>query len=544
MSPDFRVRSLLIGAVSLGGWGAPLAAQETQSTEPAEAAASAEKPNILVIWGDDIGQSNISAYTRGMMGYRTPNIDSIADDGMIFTDYYGEQSCTAGRSSFIMGQSVFRTGLSKVGLPGAEEGMQVEDPTIAGLLKDEGYATGQFGKNHLGDRDEHLPTNHGFDEFFGNLYHLNAEEEPENDDYPGELVLEDGRTFREAYGPRGVIRSSADGEIEDTGPLTKQRMETVDDETVAAALDFIERQEEQGVPWFVWWSGTRMHFRTHVSDDFEAQAEEIAGRNLNDYEAGMIQHDLHIGQFLDKLEELGIEDNTIVFYSTDNGPHMNTWPDAAMTPFWGEKNTNWEGAWRVPAMVRWPGHIEPGSETTEIVHHMDWLPTFLAAAGNETVKEDLLEGVTNQSLGRDYRVHLDGYNILPLLTGETEESPRKEIFYFSDDGDLMSLRYDEWKITFLEQKAWATLRAWMEPLTQLRTPLIFNLRRDPYERSYRTSNTYYDWWLDHAFLLVPAQQYVARFLETFEEYPPRQEAASFSLDKVLETLSDGQAASR
>ncbi|SDI88098.1 arylsulfatase [Alloyangia pacifica] len=544
MSPDFRVRSLLIGAVSLGGWGAPLAAQETQPTEPAEAAASAEKPNILVIWGDDIGQSNISAYTRGMMGYRTPNIDSIADDGMIFTDYYGEQSCTAGRSSFIMGQSVFRTGLSKVGLPGAEEGMQVEDPTIAGLLKDEGYATGQFGKNHLGDRDEHLPTNHGFDEFFGNLYHLNAEEEPENDDYPGELVLEDGRTFREAYGPRGVIRSSADGEIEDTGPLTKQRMETVDDETVAAALDFIERQEEQGVPWFVWWSGTRMHFRTHVSDDFEAQAEEIAGRNLNDYEAGMIQHDLHIGQFLDKLEELGIEDNTIVFYSTDNGPHMNTWPDAAMTPFWGEKNTNWEGAWRVPAMVRWPGHIEPGSETTEIVHHMDWLPTFLAAAGNETVKEDLLEGVTNQSLGRDYRVHLDGYNILPLLTGETEESPRKEIFYFSDDGDLMSLRYDEWKITFLEQKAWATLRAWMEPLTQLRTPLIFNLRRDPYERSYRTSNTYYDWWLDHAFLLVPAQQYVARFLETFEEYPPRQEAASFSLDKVLETLSDGQAASR
>ena len=496
-----------------------------------------EKPNILVIWGDDVGQSNISAYTFGLMGYRTPNIDRIAAEGMMFTDYYGEQSCTAGRSSFIMGQSVFRTGLSKVGLPGAEEGMQIEDPTIAGLLKDEGYATGQFGKNHLGDRDEHLPTNHGFDEFFGNLYHLNAEEEPENEDYPGNLVLPGGETFREAFGPRGVIRSSADGEIEDTGPLTRQRMETVDDETVAAALDFIDRKHAEGVPWFVWWSGTRMHFRTHVSDERRAMANEIVGKQVDEYQAGMIEHDMHIGLFLDKLEELGIEDNTIVFYSTDNGVHMNTWPDAGMTPFWGEKNTNWEGAWRVPAMVKWPGNIEPGTISNEVVHHMDWLPTFLAAAGNETIKEDLLEGVTNEALGREYRVHLDGYNILPMLTGETDASPRQEIFYFSDDGDLMALRYADWKITFLEQKEWATFRAWIEPLTPLRTPLVFNLRRDPYERAYRTSNTYYDWMLDRAFMLVPAQRYVANFLATFQEYPPRQEAASFSLDKVLETLS-------
>jgi len=493
-----------------------------------------EKPNILVIWGDDVGQSNISAYTLGLMGYKTPNIDRIANEGMMFTDYYGEQSCTAGRSSFIMGQSVFRTGLSKVGLPGAEEGMQVEDPTIAGLLKAEGYATGQFGKNHLGDRDEHLPTNHGFDEFFGNLYHLNAEEEPENEDYPK------SPEFRERFGPRGVIKSSADGQIEDTGPLTKKRMETVDDETVAAAIDFIKRKDAEGVPWFVWWSGTRMHFRTHVRPEIREQANEIAGRQMDEYQAGMIEHDMHIGEFLAVLDELGIADKTIVFYSTDNGPHMNTWPDAAMTPFWGEKNTQWEGAWRVPAMVRWPGRIAEGAVSNEIVHHMDWLPTFLAAAGNETVKEDLLEGVTVAEVGggRDYRVHLDGYNILPILTGEAEEGPRNEIFYFTDDGDLAALRYRDWKITFLEQKAWATFRAWMEPLTPLRVPLITNLRRDPYERAYRTSNTYYDWMLDRAYMLVPAQAYVAQFLETFQDYPPRQEAASFSLDKVMEKLSN------
>ena len=513
------VRSVAVGA----------AMAATMAISAVWAQEDGAKPNILVIWGDDIGQSNISAYTMGLMGYRTPNIDRIADEGMIFTDYYGEQSCTAGRASYIMGQSVFRTGLSKVGLPGADLGMQEEDPTIAGLLKAEGYATGQFGKNHLGDKDEHLPTNHGFDEFFGNLYHLNAEEEPENEDYPGDLVLADGRTFQEAYGPRGVIKSSADGAIEDTGPLTKKRMETIDDETVAAAIDFIKRAHEQGKPFYVWWNGTRMHFRTHVREDRRNPGND-------EYTDGMIEHDMHVGQLLDVIDELGIADNTIVHYSTDNGPHMNTWPDAAMTPFFGEKNTNWEGGWRVPSMVRWPGQIEPGSVTNEIVHHMDWLPTYLAAAGRPEIKEELKQGGV-QAIGREYKVHLDGYNILPLLTGETEESPRQEIFYFTDDGDLSALRWNDWKIIFLEQKAYAGFRAWMEPFVELRVPLIFNLRRDPYERSYRTSNTYYDWMLDRVFFLVPAQQYVANFLSTFEEFPPRQKAASFSLDQVMEKLA-------
>ena len=490
-------------------------------------ALAADKPNILVIWGDDVGIWNISANSRGMMGYQTPNIDRIAHEGMSFTDYYGEQSCTAGRSSFIMGQSVFRTGLSKVGLPGAEEGMQVEDPTIAVLLKDQGYATGQFGKNHLGDKDEHLPTNHGFDEFFGNLYHLNAEEEPENEDYPK------NPEFRKKFGPRGVIHSYADGRIEDTGPLTKKRMETVDDETVAAALDFIDRQVKADKPFFVWWSGTRMHFRTHVKEELRG----ISGQD--EYSDGMVEHDMHIGQFLAKLDELGIADNTIVFYSTDNGVHMNTWPDAGMTPFRGEKNTNWEGGWRVPAFVRWPGKIPEGRLTNQIVHHMDWLPTFLAAAGKDDVKEDLLDGYSSKALGRKYKIHLDGYNILPLLTGATEESPRKEIFYFSDDGDLTALRYQDWKLIFMEQRVEATLQAWQEPFVPLRLPLIFNLRRDPFERASITSNTYWDWLLDRAYLLVPAQAYVGQFLATFKDYPPRQKAASFSLGDVMEKLSEG-----
>jgi len=341
-------------------------------------AAAADKPNILVIWGDDVGLTNISAYTMGLMGYQTPNIDRIAKEGMIFTDYYAEQSCTAGRSSFITGQSVFRTGLSKVGNPGAPQGMQIEDPTIAGLLKAQGYATGQFGKNHLGDLDDMLPTNHGFDEFFGNLYHLNAEEEPENEDFPKDPE------FLKRYGPRGVIHSYADGRIEDTGPLTKKRMETVDDETVAAAIDFIERKHKEGVQWFVWWNGTRMHARTYVKDEMRTKADEIVGRHVDEYQAGMIEHDMHIGQFLDLLDKLGIADNTIVHYSTDNGPHLNSWPDAGMTPFRGEKNTNWEGGWRVPSMVRWPGKIEAGSISNEIMHHMDWLPTYVAIAVTRT----------------------------------------------------------------------------------------------------------------------------------------------------------------
>ena len=493
--------------------------------------AQASQPNILVIWGDDIGQSNISAYTRGVMGYRTPNIDRIAKEGILFTDYYGEQSCTAGRSSFILGQSVFRTGLSKVGLPGAKEGSSTLDPTIAGMLKDQGYATGQFGKNHLGDRDEHLPTNQGFDEFFGNLYHLNAEEEPENEDY-----FKDPAIIKK-FGPRGVIRSSAQADgtqkIEDTGPLTNKRMETVDDETSDAAIDFIKRQHEAGTPWFVWWSGTRMHFRTHVKPELRG----ISGQD--EYSDGMVEHDMHIGKFLKVLDELGIAGNTIIHYSTDNGPHYNTWPDAASTPFRGEKNSNWEGGWRVPAMVRWPGVVEAGSVSNGIVHHMDMLPTFLAAAGKNDIKEDLRDGYHSKSLDRDYKVHLDGYDVTEHLRNPAKvPSPRKEVFYFSDDGDLTALRYDDWKLIFMEQKATGTLRVWMEPFVPLRIPLIFNLRRDPYERAEQTSNTYYDWLIDRAFLLVPAQTYVGGFLKTFQEFPPRQKAASFSLEQVIEQMLD------
>jgi arylsulfatase len=486
---------------------------------------SKDKPNILVIWGDDIGISNVSAYSEGLMGYKTPNIDRVAKEGMKFTDYYGEQSCTAGRSSFITGQSVYRTGLSKVGLPGAELGMHEEDPTIATMLKKEGYVTGQFGKNHLGDKDKHLPTNHGFDEFFGNLYHLNAEEEPELPDYPKDPA------FREKYGPRGVIHSYADGRIEDTGPLTKKRMETVDDETTEAALEFIRQAHADDVPFFVWWSGTRMHFRTHVKDELIG----ISGQD--EYSDGMVEHDMHVGQFLDLLDELGIADDTIVFYSTDNGVHMNTWPDAGMTPFRGEKNTNWEGGWRVPSAVRWPGKIEAGAVSNDIMHHMDWFPTFVAAAGNDDVKEELLKG--KKAHGKKYKVHLDGYNFLPYLTGKEEKGPRDEIFYFSDDGDLTALRFRDWKIIFLEQRVETTLQAWAEPFVPLRVPLIFNLRRDPYERANLTSNTYYDWLLDHVFLLVPAQDYVGEFLMTFKDFPPRQKAASFSLDQVMEKLQQG-----
>ncbi|WP_162048219.1 arylsulfatase [Vibrio taketomensis] len=485
---------------------------------------AADKPNILVIWGDDIGQTNVSAYTFGLVGYQTPNIDSIAKEGMMFTDYYGEQSCTAGRSTFITGQTVLRTGLSKVGLPGADLGLKAEDVTIAELLKPLGYMTGQFGKNHLGDKDEHLPTNHGFDEFFGNLYHLNAEEEPENVDYPKDPE------FRKKFGPRGVIHSYADGKIEDTGPLTRKRMETVDDETLEAALDFMDRAVKADKPFFVWWNATRMHFRTHVKEENQGKT------GISFYADGMVEHDNHVGVLLAKVDELGIKDNTIVFYSTDNGPHMNSWPDAGLTPFRGEKNTNWEGAYRVPAMVRWPGKIEPGTVSNEIMHHMDWMPTFLAAAGSPDVKEKLLEGY--QVGDTEYKLHLDGYNFLPYLTGEIEDAPREEIFYFSDDGDLTALRYNNWKLVFMEQRAKGTLQIWAEPFTVLRLPKIFNLRMDPYEVADITSNTYYDWMLDRAYMLVPAQAYVGKFLETFEEFPPRQKPSSFSLDQVMEKLQE------
>ncbi len=393
-----------------------------------------KKPNILMIWGDDIGQSNISAYTMGLMGYQTPNIDRIAKEGMIFTDYYGEQSCTAGRSSFITGQSVFRTGLSKVGLPGADLGLNAEDPTIAEMLKPKGYATGQFGKNHLGDKDEHLPTAHGFDEFLGNLYHLNAEEEPENEDYPQDP------DFRKKFGPRGVIKSSADGPIQDTGPLTKKRMETIDDETVAAAVDFIKRKNAEGTPWFVWWNGTRMHFRTHVKESNRG----ISGQD--EYGDGMVEHDMHVGELLAVLDELGIVDNTLVLYTTDNGPHKNSWPDAASSPFRGEKNTNWEGGWRTPSIVRWPGQIKAGSISNEIISGMDWFPTFVAAVGNADVKTNVLKGITVN--GRSYKTHLDGYNFLPHFLDTSKPGPRKEFIYSSDTGDIVAIRDGDYKMVF------------------------------------------------------------------------------------------------
>ncbi|QFI38306.1 arylsulfatase [Moritella marina ATCC 15381] len=485
---------------------------------------AAEKPNILVIWGDDIGQSNVSAYTFGLMGYKTPSIDSIAKEGMMFTDYYAEQSCTAGRSTFITGQSVLRTGLSKVGLPGADVGLQASDATIAEILKPMGYATGQFGKNHLGDQDKFLPTAHGFDEFFGNLYHLNAEEEPENIDYPKDPE------FRKKFGPRGVIHSYADGKIEDTGPLTKKRMETVDDETIVAAMKFMDKSVKAKKPFFVWWNATRMHFRTHIQPSQQGQS------NLSNYADGMIEHDKHVGKLLQKVDDLGIKDNTIVFYSTDNGPHMNSWPDAGATPFRGEKNTNWEGAYRVPAMVRWPGKIKAGEVSNEIMHHMDWLPTFAAAAGDSDVKAKLLKG--HKAGPKKFKNHLDGYNFLPYLTGKSETAPRKEIFYFTDDGDLAALRYNNWKAVFMEQRVQGTMQIWSEPFVTLRLPKLFNLRMDPYETADITSNTYYDWLLDHAYMFVPAQAYVGDFLKTFQEFPPSQKAASFSLDQVMEKLQE------
>jgi arylsulfatase A-like enzyme len=501
------------------------------------------KPNILVIWGDDIGITNLSCYSDGLMGYRTPNIDRIAAEGMRFTDSYGEQSCTAGRSSFITGQSVFRTGLSKVGLPGADLGLRPQDPTIAELLKPLGYATGQFGKNHLGDKNPFLPTVHGFDEFFGNLYHLNAEEEPELPDYPPDS---DFPQFGERFRPRGVLHSwateeddSTDDErygrvgkqrIEDTGPLDRKRMETIDDEVLTHALDFIDRQHGDGVPFFAWVNTTHMHLRTHPKPESVGQA----GRWQSPYHDTMIDHDKLVGVMLDKLDALGIADDTIVLYSTDNGPHMNTWPDAGMTPFRSEKNTNWEGAFRVPEMIRWPGKIKAGSISNGIIGHHDWLPTFLAAAGDPDIVEKLKAG--HQAGDKNFKVHIDGYNVLPHLTGETDQSPRPGFVYFSDDGDLLALRYDNWKIVFMEQRAQGTLQIWAEPFVTLRVPKMFNLRTDPFERADVTSNSYWDWLVDHVYLIMAAQSLIAQFLASFQEFPPQQKAASFTIDQVLQKL--------
>src|SRR5271155_715812 len=519
--------------IPVGAWYAPVSAGARVrgiGVSTAKGQPVSDKPNVLIIWGDDIGQSNLSCYSKGLMGYRTPNIDRVAAEGVLFTDYYAEQSCTAGRAAFITGQNPYRTGLTKVGLPGAPLGLQAQDPTIATALKAQGYATGQFGKNHLGDRDEHLPTMHGFDEFFGNLYHLNAEEEPELPDYPKDPQ------FRKKFGPRGVLHTWANGDgtqrMKDTGPLTKKRMETCDGEFRDAAVDFIRRQHEAETPFFVWFNSTHMHFRTHTKPESVGRA----GRWQSTYHDTMLDHDDTVGSLLDLLDELGIAENTIVMYSTDNGPHMNSWPDAGMTPFRNEKNSNWEGAYRVPALVRWPGHIPAGSVLNGIVSHNDWFVTLLSAAGVPDIAERLRVGTDLN--GTTYKVHLDGHDQLAYITGGTDESPRQHFFYVSDDGDLTAMRFDNWKFVFLEQRCTGTLQIWAEPYIQLRVPKLFNLRTDPYERADITSNTYYDWMIDRIFLFVPAQAYVAKMLETLVEFPQRQKSASFSLDQVLAKLQD------
>jgi len=490
--------------------------------------AAQPKPNILVLWGDDIGTWNISHNNRGMMGYRTPNIDRIANEGVAFTDYYAQQSCTAGRAAFLGGNVPVRTGMTKVGLPGAKQGWQKTDITIATVMKSLGYATGQFGKNHQGDLDEHLPTMHGWDEFLGNLYHLNAEEEPENEDYPK------NPEFRKKFGPRGVIHSWAlpggEQKIEDTGPLTKKRMETVDDETSERAIAFIREQQKAGKPWFVWWNGTRMHFRTHVKKELRG----VSGQD--EYADGMVEHDMHVGKFLKLLEELKIADNTIVFYSTDNGPHYNTWPDAGTTPFRSEKNSNWEGAYRVPAFIRWPGKFPAGTTLNGIVAHEDWLPTFAAAAGDDAIKDKLHKGVSLN--GRSYKNYIDGYNQLDYLSGKAKESPRKEFMYVNDDGQIVAIRYEDWKVVFLENRGQA-FGVWREPFTELRVPLLFHLRRDPFEKAQHNSNTYNDWFLDRPYVIVPLQGLAARFLQTMQEFPPSQTPGSFNLSQIEKQLRSG-----
>jgi arylsulfatase len=538
------VLAALLTAACFTSPSAEAQAQQPRPQAQAQPQAQSKQPNILVIFGDDIGQTNVSAYSLGVMGYRTPNIDSLAKAGMIFTDYYAEQSCTAGRSSFLTGQCTLRTGLSKVGAPAAPVGLQARDATIAEMLKPRGYATGQFGKNHLGDRNEYLPTVHGFDEFFGNLYHLNAEEDPEEFNYPQDPK------FREQFGPRGVLRCKASDKddptehprfgrvgkqvIEDTGPLTRKRMETIDDETSDAAIDFMKRQKAAGKPFFCWMNSTRMHWRTHV----RAEHRDKPGLTARtEYADGMLEHDAMVGRLLKALDDLGIANDTLVLYTTDNGPHQNSWPDAGTTPFRSEKNTNWEGAFRVPCILRWPGHVEAGSVSNEIVSALDWMPTLLAAAGDPDVKEKLLKGT--EAAGKQFKVHLDGFNQLPYLTGQQPKSARNHFYYFDDDGDLVCLRYENWKWVFLEQRATGTLRIWAEPFTPLRVPKLFDLRADPYERADITSNMYYEWMMSKEGLLLASAAAVAPFLETFKEFPPSQRAASFTIDQAMEKLRQG-----
>jgi arylsulfatase len=526
-------RNLLLGSSSLMAASTLIGTARAQQTpeQPsgqAQRTAGQRPPNILILWGDDIGYWNISAYNLGMMGYKTPNIDRIAKEGGLFTDYYGQQSCTAGRAAFITGQSPYRTGLLKVGLPGAKEGMQAEDPTLAELLKPLGYMTGQFGKNHLGDRDEHLPTAHGFDEFFGSLYHLNAEDEPENPNYPKDPA------FRRRFGPRGVLRTYADGRIENTGPLTKKRMETIDEEVTDAAIDFLKRAKAQDRPFFLWWNSTRMHIFTRL------KAESQGKTGLGVYPDGMVEHDGHVGTMLKALDDLGLAENTIVMYSTDNGAEKFTWPDGGQSPFRGEKNTNWEGGYRVPCMVRWPGVIKPGTIYNDIVAHEDWIPTLLAAAGEPAIKDKLLGG---QKVGdKTFKVHLDGYDITAYLAG-TGPNARREFIYFVDDGSLVGLRFDQWKIVFAEQRG-EGLNVWQEPFVPLRLPKLFNLRSDPFETADHESMDYERWRVEHLFVLMPAQVYVAKFLETFMEFPPRQKPGSFSIDQVMLNMESGSGATR
>lgn len=504
---------------------------------PAQAQQPAEKPNVLVIFGDDVGQSNLSAYTHGLVGYKTPNIDRIAQEGILLTDYYAENSCTAGRATFITGQSAFRTGLTKVGVPGASIGLQDRDITIAQALKPLGYATGQFGKNHLGDQDRFLPTNHGFDEFFGNLYHLNAEEEPERPYW-----MSNNPAFLKSYNPRGVIKSSADGKIEDTGPLTAKRMQTIDDETTDAAIDFITRQAKAKRPFFTWMNFTRMHIFTHVRESYRGKAG--LGRG-NEYADGMWEMDQNVGKLLKTLDDLGIADNTIVVFSTDNGPNFFTWPDAASSPFRSEKDSNWEGAFRVPALMRWPGHIKPGSVANGMFSGLDWFPTLMAAVGDTTIKDRLLKGT--QVGDKTFKVHLDGYNQLPMLTGQTDKSSRDEYFYFDDDGELVAMRYDvilpgatqptAWKIVFCEQRSPGGFNIWRNPFTCLRTPKIYNLRMDPYERGDIGPTTTFDKWnVDNVYLIFEGIRRGSAFLGTFVDYPPSQSSASFSIDQAVEKL--------
>jgi len=490
-------------------------------------AQTAKKPNILVIWGDDIGYWNVSTYNQGMMGYMTPNIDRLAQEGAKFTDYYGQQRCTAGRAAFITGQSPCRTGLLKVGLPGAKEGLQKEDPTLADIVKAQGYMTGQFGKNHLGDRDENLPTAHGFDEFFGSLYHLNAEDEPEHPDYFKDPEL------RKRFGTRGVIHSWAnpDGtqKIENTGPLTKKRMETVDEEFAKGAIDFMQRAKKADKPFFVWFNPTRMHIWTRLKPESQGKT------GLGIYPDGMVEHDALVGEVLKTLDDLGLADNTIVMYSTDNGAEKFTWPDGGQSPFRGEKNTNWEGGYRVPTVVRWPGVIKPGTVFNDIVAHEDWVPTLAAAAGEPNITEKLLKGY--KAGAKTFKVHLDGYDLTDYLAGKSPD-PRKEFFYFNDDGSLVALRFNQWKLVFAEQRAHG-MDVWQDPFVPLRLPKLFNLRADPFETADHEGMDYDRWRIEHVFLLVPAQQFVGQFLATFKDYPPRQKAGSFSLDQVLATLQSG-----